>query len=230
MDPISRFSSIDPGARTLSLLDEFKKFAFKGNVIDLAVGVIIGGAFGKIVDSLVKSLIMPLIGVVVPGKEGYADWSWTLRGQTIPYGQFLAEVINFLIVAAALFLFIVKFLGWVIQSKKPESKPIPPSTQEVLLTEIPRPSARRTRRRLLRREPESTSPRRFRRPPKVVAGVGQRGHAHREVRPGDRRTRQASPSRRGGRGTPATRSSRRSCPAQTAADDPEPASTPLAPR
>ena len=98
--------------RAFSLFDEFKEFALKGNVIDLAVGVIIGAAFGKIVDSLVKHIIMPLVSVVLPGKQGYLDWKWVINGKEVPYGLFLGEVVNFLIVALALFLFIVKFLGW----------------------------------------------------------------------------------------------------------------------
>ncbi len=126
-----------PTKKARSLFDEFKAFAFKGNVVDLAVGVIIGAAFGKIVDSLVKSIIMPLIGVVMPGKQGYREWAWTLRGQEIPYGLFLAEVVNFLIVAAALFLFVVKFLGWVLRSRE-EKKPAPPppTKDQQLLEEI----------------------------------------------------------------------------------------------
>src|SRR5512133_2535388 len=89
-----------------SLLDEFKKFALKGNVIDLAIGVIIGAAFGKIVDSLVKHIIMPLVSVVLPGERGYLDWKWVISGKEVPYGLFLGEVVNFVIVAMALFLFI----------------------------------------------------------------------------------------------------------------------------
>ncbi len=69
MDPISRITSTQVGQSARSLADEFKAFAFKGNVIDLAVGVIIGGAFGKIVDSLVKNVIMPLVGVLLPGNR-----------------------------------------------------------------------------------------------------------------------------------------------------------------
>src|SRR5690349_23697204 len=102
--------------RALSLLEEFKNFALKGNVIDLAVGVIIGAAFGKIVDSLVKQIIMPLVSVVLPGEQSYVDWKWVIHGKAIPYGHFLAEVVNFVIVALALFLFIVKFLGWLIHT------------------------------------------------------------------------------------------------------------------
>ncbi|MCO6458582.1 MAG: large conductance mechanosensitive channel protein MscL [Pirellulaceae bacterium] len=122
------------------MLDEFKNFAFKGNVIDLAVGVIIGAAFGKIVSALVDKIIMPLVSVVMPGEQGYQDWAWVVNGKTIPYGAFLAEVVNFLIIAVVLFIFIVKFLGWVMKSKKQQAAapapPPAPSNEELLLTEI----------------------------------------------------------------------------------------------
>lgn len=137
MTPFDRLSAIDPRRQTFSLLGEFKAFAFKGNVIDLAVGVIIGAAFGKIVDSLVKHILMPLIGSVVPGNEGYKGLKVTVGGSDILYGEFIAEVINFVIVAAALFFFVVKFLGWVMRSKKAEAiAPPPPTKDQELLTEI----------------------------------------------------------------------------------------------
>ena len=63
---------------------------------------------------------MPLVSVLLPGKQGYLDWKWVIDGKEIPYGLFLGEVVNFLIVALALFLFIVKFLGWVMRTKKEE--------------------------------------------------------------------------------------------------------------
>jgi large conductance mechanosensitive channel len=123
--------------RASSLLDEFKAFAFKGNVIDLAIGVIIGAAFGKIVDSLVKHIIMPLVSVVISGEQSYLDWKLTLHGKDIPYGLFIGEVVNFLIVATALFIFVVKFLGWITRAKKEEKAAAPPLTKDqVLLTEI----------------------------------------------------------------------------------------------
>jgi large conductance mechanosensitive channel len=127
-----------PAQQAFSLFGEFKNFAFKGNVVDLAVGVIIGAAFGKIVDSLVKHLIMPLIGVVLPGDQGYLAWKWIINGKEVPYGLFLGEVLNFLIVALALFVFIVKFLGWLMKSKKQEkpAEPPPPTKDQQLLTEI----------------------------------------------------------------------------------------------
>src|SRR6516165_9535079 len=92
MDPVPHSPAFDPRQKAYSLFEEFKKFAFKGNVIDLAVGVIIGAAFGKIVDSLVKNIIMPLIGVIMPGDKGYESWKWEINGKEIPYGLFLAEI------------------------------------------------------------------------------------------------------------------------------------------
>lgn len=123
--------------KALSLVEEFKGFAFKGNVVDLAVGVIIGGAFGKIVDSLVKSVIMPLVGAILPGEQGYLGWKLVVNGKDIPYGLFVGEVVNFLIVAAALFFVIVKFLGFLMRSKEVEAAAPPALTKDQeLLIEI----------------------------------------------------------------------------------------------
>src|SRR5437660_6075880 len=113
-------ASVVPTRQTWFLFEAFKHFAFKGNVVDLAIGVIIGAAFGKIIDSLVKHIIMPLISVLLPGKQGYLDWKWVVQGKEVPYGLFLGEVVNLLIVSLALFVFIVKFLGWVMRAKKEE--------------------------------------------------------------------------------------------------------------
>ena len=123
--------------RGFTLWEEFKNFAFKRNVIDLAVGVIIGAAFGKIVSSLVKDVIMPTIAVMIPGNQGYVDWKATVNGKDIPYGLFLGEVVNFLIVAFALYVFIVKFLGMLMRSKKEEAAAPPkPTKDQELLMEI----------------------------------------------------------------------------------------------
>jgi large conductance mechanosensitive channel len=128
---------IKPREKALSLFEEFKAFAFKGNVIDLAVGVIIGTAFGKIVSSLVENLLMPLVAVILPGQAGYEQWKLTIHGKDVPYGKFLGDVVNFVIVALALFLFIVKFLGWVMRvRKKEEAAPPPPTREQELLAEI----------------------------------------------------------------------------------------------
>jgi len=137
VDLVKQAIAAEPAKRALSLVEEFKNFALKGNVIDLAVGVIIGAAFGKIVDSLVKHIMMPFISVILPGEESYLGWKWTINGKEILYGQFLGELLNFLIVALALFIFIVKFLGWVMREKNAEAAaPSPPTRQEELLTEI----------------------------------------------------------------------------------------------
>lgn len=121
-----------------SLLEEFKNFALKGNVIDLAIGVIIGAAFGKIVDSLVKHIIMPIISVIMPGEQGYLTWKWVVNGKDIPYGLFIGEVVNFIIVALALYIFIVKFLGMIMKKKEaeaaaPPAPPAPTRDQELLM-------------------------------------------------------------------------------------------------
>jgi large conductance mechanosensitive channel len=125
-----------------SILDEFRNFAFKGNVVDMAVGVIIGAAFGKIVDSMVKNILMPVIGLLTPGEQGYLGWKLIIGAKEIPYGVFLGECVNFLIVAFALYLFMVKFMGFLIAQKQktPDATPAPTvpeeSPEQKLLREI----------------------------------------------------------------------------------------------
>lgn len=120
-----------------TLLDEFKAFAFKGNVVDLTIGVILGSAFHKIIDSLVSNLVMPFIAVLAPGNRGYVGWQVTLRGSTIHFGLFLADVVHFLIISAALFFFVVKFLGWVMKLNRQQKDALPSMTKDQeLLTEI----------------------------------------------------------------------------------------------
>jgi large conductance mechanosensitive channel len=119
-----------------TLLDEFKAFAFKGNVVDLTIGVIIGGAFHNIVDSLVKNLIMPLVAILIPGERPYTHWQFTARGSTVHVGLLLGDIVHFLLMAAILFLFLAKFLGWLMRPKKAgEAAPVL-NRQEELLTEI----------------------------------------------------------------------------------------------
>jgi large conductance mechanosensitive channel len=128
---------MDVSKKALSIVEEFKAFAFKGNAVDLAVGVIIGAAFGKIVDSLVKSVIMPLVGAMLPGEQGYLGWKLVVNGKDVPYGLFIGEVVNFLIVATALFFVIVKFLGFIMKSKEQEAAALPVLTKDQeLLVEI----------------------------------------------------------------------------------------------
>jgi large conductance mechanosensitive channel len=133
MDPMKSLAALNPAKKAFSLFDEFKNFAFKGNVIDLAIGVIIGAAFGKLVESLVNNIFMPLIALVLPGSSDYEKWQW---GE-VKYGVFIGQVVNFLIIAAILFVFIVKFLGWIMHLKKQEViAPPPPTKDQELLMEI----------------------------------------------------------------------------------------------
>jgi large conductance mechanosensitive channel len=133
-DPKTTLSHATEKAWTL--LDEFKAFAFKGNVVDLTIGVIVGGAFHNILDSLVKNLIMPLIAILIPGQRPYTHWQFTARGSTIHIGLLLGDVAHFLLISAILFLFLVKFLGWLMRTKKPDEAAPALSRQEELLTEI----------------------------------------------------------------------------------------------
>ena len=117
----------------LRMWNDFKAFAFKGNVVDLAVAVIIGGAFGKIVEALVNSIIMPLVGKVLP-KGGYE--SWEAGGMRL--GAFLAAVVNFLIIAAVLFIVVSAIKKVTEKPAAPAAPPAPPepTAQEKLLIEI----------------------------------------------------------------------------------------------
>ena len=127
----------DPTKKAASFLDEFKAFALKGNVVDLAVAVVIGGAFGKIVDSFVKNIVMPLISLVIPGEQAYVNWKFVVGQKEIPYGLFLGEVVNFVLVALAIFILLVKLLGSMMKKRTEEAAAPPaPSPEVVLLTEI----------------------------------------------------------------------------------------------
>ena len=117
------------------MAQEFRDFAMKGNVVDLAVGVIIGGAFGKIVSSLVNDMIMPVIGVLLRGVD-FTTLAYTIGGASIKYGMFIQSVIDFLIVTFCIFL-MIKGLS---KMKKPAPAPVAAapqlSTDQKLLTEI----------------------------------------------------------------------------------------------
>ena len=129
-----------------SFLQDFKSFAMKGNVVDMAVGVIIGGAFGKIVSSVVADIIMPPLGLLVGGVN-FTDLKWVMKpaevvdgkeiaAVTLNYGNFLQVTFDFLIIAFSIFLFI-KLLTKLMNKKKEEAPAAPPapSKEEVLLTE-----------------------------------------------------------------------------------------------
>lgn len=137
-----------------SFLQDFKAFAMKGNVVDMAVGVIIGGAFGKIVSSVVADVIMPPIGLLVGGVN-FTDLKWVMKpaviengvevvaAVTLNYGNFLQATFDFLIIAFSVFMF-VKLITKLAEKRKkqeeeaPATPPAPPapSKEEVLLTEI----------------------------------------------------------------------------------------------
>lgn len=131
MEPIK---NLEPAKKAAAAVGDFKKFAFKGNMVDLAVGVIIGAAFGKIIDSLVRDIFMPLISLVLPGEQGYKGWKIVVGQKEVNFGIFLGELVNFLVVALVLYLCIVKFLGWFM--RKREEEPPKLTKDQELLTEI----------------------------------------------------------------------------------------------
>jgi large conductance mechanosensitive channel len=116
----------------MSVIKEFKEFAVKGNVVDLAVGVIIGGAFGKIVSSLVEDIVMPLVGTVLGGLN-FAALTVRIGEATLKYGKFIQTCVDFLIIAWAIFM-AVKIINR-LKRGEPAAPP-PPPRQEVLLEEI----------------------------------------------------------------------------------------------
>lgn len=116
----------------MSFLSEFKAFAMRGNVVDLAIGVVIGAAFGKIVSSLVDGIIMPVIGLLLGGID-ITSKVFKVGDAAVKWGAFLQSVIDFTIIAFAIFI-VVKLIN--LLNRKEEEKPAPPSNEEVLLTEI----------------------------------------------------------------------------------------------
>jgi large conductance mechanosensitive channel len=126
----------------MSMMKEFKAFAMRGNMVDMAVGIVIGGAFGKIVSSLVADVIMPPLGMLL-GKVNFADLAVTLKqasgdvaAVTLNYGKFVQTVVDFVIIAFAIFM-VIKAMN-ALKKKEEEAPPAPaaPSKEEVLLTEI----------------------------------------------------------------------------------------------
>ncbi len=114
------------------MLKEFRDFIAKGNVLDLAVAVIIGGAFGLIITSLVNDILMPLIGVLMGGVD-FSGLAIQVGEASILYGNFIQAIVNFLIIAFVLFLIVRQANTF---KKVEEAKPAPPSEEVVLLTEI----------------------------------------------------------------------------------------------
>lgn len=126
----------------MSMIKEFKEFTMRGNVVDMAVGIVIGAAFGKIIASLVKDVIMPPIGLLLGGMD-FSNLGWVIQearegaeAVIIKYGAFINTIIEFIIIALAIFL-VIKAMNSI--KRKEEAKPAPapaPSKEEVLLTEI----------------------------------------------------------------------------------------------
>ena len=116
----------------MSIVKEFREFAIKGNVVDLAVGVIIGAAFGKIVASAVGDIVMPIIGMLIGGVD-FSGLAVTLGGAKILYGKFIQTCFDFVIVAWAIFI-AIKVINR-LKREEPAAPPIPPK-QEQLLEEI----------------------------------------------------------------------------------------------
>ncbi|MCR6662931.1 MAG: large-conductance mechanosensitive channel protein MscL [Luteimonas sp.] len=130
----------------MGMISEFREFAMRGNVIDLAVGVVIGGAFGKIVTSLVDNIIMPPIGLLL-GNTDFSSIAWTLRaatvdaaGEEIPavvlgVGEFINTLVQFIIIAFAIFL-LVKVINRMHRKPAVEEAPAEPAEEVLLLREI----------------------------------------------------------------------------------------------
>ena len=126
----------------MGMMKEFKEFAMKGNVVDMAVGIVIGAAFGKIVSSFVKDVLMPPIGVLMGGVN-FSDLSITLKeavGKTpavvVKYGVFIQTVIDFAIVAFAIFMLIRGINAMKRKEEETPAAPPEPPKEEILLTEI----------------------------------------------------------------------------------------------
>ena len=118
----------------MSVLKEFRDFAIKGNVVDLAVGVIIGGAFGKIVSSLVEDIIMPLVGVLMGGFD-FKSLLLQIGSAKVTYGKFIQTCVDFLIIAASIFV-AVRIINHFRRKQDKEPAAAPPPRQEQLLEEI----------------------------------------------------------------------------------------------
>jgi large conductance mechanosensitive channel len=126
----------------MQIIQEFKAFAMRGNVMDMAIGIIIGGAFGKIVASLVSDVLMPPIGMIMGGVD-FSSLAFTLKDATlttdavtIKYGLFINTIINFVIVAFAIFLLIKGLNSMKKKEVTAPSAPAAPSKEQMLLTEI----------------------------------------------------------------------------------------------
>lgn len=149
--------AISPGKQAFTLLEEFKNFAFKGNIVDLTVGFIIGAGFTAVVKSAVDNVVMPLVSLVLPSKAGFEGMFINIGGElaegktgltpadyvggaNLLYGKFIGDMLVFIVTAFVVFIVIVKFIGWMVKAKKAAAAAPPPppgpTKEEQLLTEI----------------------------------------------------------------------------------------------
>ena len=126
----------------MSMMKEFKAFAMRGNVVDMAVGIVIGGAFGKIVSSFVADVIMPPLGMIL-GKVNFSELAWTLKDTvgdaaavTLNYGKFIQTLVDFVIVAFAIFMMVKAMNSLKKKEEAAPAAPPAPSNEEKLLAEI----------------------------------------------------------------------------------------------
>lgn len=126
----------------MGMMSEFKDFAMRGNVVDMAVGVVIGGAFGKVVTSFVNDVIMPPLGVLIGGVD-FSDLAFTIQeavgetaAVTVNYGSFIQTLINFVIIAFAIFMVVKGMNSMKKKEEEAPEEPAEPSAEEKLLTEI----------------------------------------------------------------------------------------------
>jgi len=127
-----------PASGGIVMLSGFKQFILRGNVVDLAVGVVIGAAFGSVVTALTKDLLTPLIAAIVKAPD-FSALKWTLNGSTFLYGDFVNTVISFLLVAGAVYFFVVTPINALIARTRKDPAPADPTTRKCpeCLSEIP---------------------------------------------------------------------------------------------
>ena len=120
------------------MLDGFKKFILRGNVVDMAVGVVVGAAFGAVVTEMTKAFLTPLIALIV-GKPDYSNLKFTVRTTTFPIGDFINAVISFVLIAAAVYFFVVVPVNWMIARMHRGDKAPDPTTKKCpeCMSEIP---------------------------------------------------------------------------------------------
>ncbi|MDD4989045.1 MAG: large conductance mechanosensitive channel protein MscL [Candidatus Pacebacteria bacterium] len=121
----------------MSIIKEFKQFLLRGNVVDLAVGVVVGAAFGTVVSALVKDILTPLISAIAKVPD-FSGLEFTLNGSRFFYGDFLNALISFILVAGAIFFFVIKPMNMLVERSR-RGKPVDPTTKKCseCLSEIP---------------------------------------------------------------------------------------------